>query len=277
VINIAPSTLHTMLKQVRPHMASDGYLPALNALHIETRDGHLFVVASDRHTLAVAHATVIESETWRAMISADDLPAVLAWLEAVGSSDAVGLAIGGRIAPESEITLTSTAGALTVCAESGTGFPQWRMIVRGQLTAEQQPVPGSAWTTKLLARWRHAGKVLEAAQAAPGKPIVFADSESSFIGLQMPVRMPEDVTMGTIAERWLDIITPIAFVDHQPYRLDVQWSDKDGDVWEYTGRNEYSEPLMRVVGIEDDDHTLGRLVTEYGPITPVGDGAGGAR
>lgn len=263
--SISAINLRTMIQQVAPHMGEDDTLPILNAIHLESRDGYLFAAASDRYTMAVARETLLgPDQTWRAMIPAGDLATVTAWLK--NADDNIDIAVTEN-PPISDLTLTCQGSVLKTTASIGNGFPQWRTIMRGALTADPEPVPLSAWTTKYLARWKHADKTLHAWQAGPDKPLVFTDSEGSFLGMQMPVRSEEDRT--ALADRWLRCLTPIAYVDYQSYRLDIQWSDKDGDVWEYTGRDRYGSPLMRVVGIEDDDHTLPNLITQYGPISPL--------
>jgi hypothetical protein len=250
-------------------MAADDYAPIINAIHMEADSGNLFAAASDRYTLAVARIGGIPAdENWRAMIPAADLSVVLHWLKAADDGSDVEVTVT-ETAPIAELTLATKGATLTISAEVGGGFPFWRTLIRAQLTGEQQPVDGSAWNSRFLARWKAGSDVLHATQAGPGKPLLFSDRGGDFIGMQMPVKEPDPVTVESIAARWLHVITPIAYVDHQAYRLDRQWADKDGDVWEHTDRQRYGEPLMRLVGIEDDDHTLRQLVKDYGPITPV--------
>jgi hypothetical protein len=265
VTTINAATLRTMLQQVAPHMGEDDSLPVLNAVHLEARDGYLFAAASDRYTIAVARNTLLgPDQTWRAMIPAGDLATITAWLKS--ADDNIELTVTEN-PPISDLTLTCQGSVLKTTASIGNGFPQWRTIMRSALAADPEPVPLSTWTTKYLTRWKHADKTLHAWQAGPNKPLVFADRAGSFLGMQMPVR--DEAERSVLVDRWLRCLTAIAYVDHQSYRLDVQWADKDGDPWEYSGQDRYGEPLMQVVGIEDDRHTLARVIELYGPIRPL--------
>jgi hypothetical protein len=268
--SIATSELRRMLQQVEPHMADDVTLPVLNAVHLEAHRGYLFAVASDRYTLAVARNALLGAdETWRAMVPAADLPTVLAWLKA--SDETVEITVADLLpATEltTELTLTGKGSAVKLTAELGTGFPQWRTIIHSTLVTPLQPVEVSTWTTKYFARWKHADKVLHAMWSGPKSPMVLTDREGSFIGMQMPVNEGDAApTHEAITSKWLGALAPIAYVGNERYSLDTQWSDKDDDVWEYTGRNRYGQPLMRLVGIDDDDHTLADLIKHYGPIS----------
>lgn len=266
--SISAAELRKMIQQVEPHMADDVSLPVLNAVHLEAHRGYLFAIASDRYTLAVSRNTLLGAdETWRAMIPAEDLPTALAWLKS--ADETVHITVT-EASPVTDLTLTGKGRVLSLTGELGHGFPQWRTIIHSTLNTALQPIEVSTWTTKYLARWKHADRVLHAMWSGPKSPMVLTDREGSFIGMQMPVHEGDSApTHEAITSRWLPSLTPIAYVNGQSYSLDVQWSDKDGDVWEYTGHNRYGQPLMRVVGIDDDDHELPALVKAYGPLSPV--------
>src|SRR5205807_209534 len=53
VIRIDWTRLAKLIKPVLPHMSDDDTLPAIHAVHLSARDGHLYAMATDRYTLAV--------------------------------------------------------------------------------------------------------------------------------------------------------------------------------------------------------------------------------
>jgi hypothetical protein len=260
--------LHRMLQQVTPHMATDEILPAIACIRLEARAGHLFATATDRYTMATARTPIIEEADWQAFIPAEDVPTVTAWLKAASTTT---INVTGSIDGDlTVLTLTGNGGTLRVAGDTRSyGNPlNWRTMMRSQLDAELVTAPLTGFTTKYLARWQHAGKTLSGWQAAPGKALILMDDAGDFIGMQMPISS-RHLDRDDMKAQWASALTHLAYVDGQSYSLDVQWSDAQGDPWEYTGQDRRGEPLMRVVGIDGDDHTLSDLLAQYGPLTPI--------
>lgn len=266
-ITITAAELRLMLAQVTPHMSHDDTLPVINSVHLEARDGYLFAVASDRYTLAVARTAITSDTHWKnTFVPAEKIPALEAWLDS--AFDTVTLAVI-KADDAATLTITGKTGSMSIDYSNSEyrHFPDWRKLFRAQLDAKPQPVPLTGYTTKYLSRWEQAATVLQGWQYGPQGALVLMDEMGCFMGMQMPVR--HQITRDDLLAKWQGSLTRLAYVDDQQYSLDTQWSDKDGDVWEYTGRDRYSAPLMRVVGIEDDDHTLADLIAQYGPISPL--------
>lgn len=264
-VNTSAHDLHRMLTQIAPHVSDDDTLPTLTAVRIEAEAGNLFTLATDRYTMAVARIGTVETENWQAYIPVESLPAVLAWLHVAGHS--VVQVAASRDDDTIALTLSTATSNMRIAAESHNyaHYPNWRKTISEQLEAEMGPVPMTSFTTEFLARWKDAGTVLHAWQAGPRKALVLADDDGLFLGLQMPVRW-EGPKRQPLIKQWLAAFRPnVVTVDGGLHPLDGGWLDADGDEWKFTGRrNPVGEPLMVLVGLEDDTHTFAQAVAEYG-------------
>lgn len=200
IINSA--RLRAMLAQVKPHMSTDITLPIVNLVQVERRGGHLYVIATDRYTMAITRTPVEGAEQWTARIPAYDLRTVEVWLKSAAGDIEVGL-------DGDALTLTSTTGALRLTTDAaGAGefgeFPNWRKLVSGALESEPtEPVALTGYDTRFLARWKAAARGLHAWQAGPRKPLVLIDGDGLFVGIQMPTAAPESLTREALAAKWL--------------------------------------------------------------------------
>lgn len=266
---IAAAELHHMLEQVIPHMSDDDTLPVINSIHLETRDGYLFASATDRYTMGIARTAITTDDHWtNVFIPSEYLPTVTAWLEA-----AVGLVAltVTRDDDEATLALAGKSGTLRIDYDgrSYKHLPSWRTVLRDQLNAEPKPVPLTGFTTKFLARWEKAASVLQCWQYGAYGALVLMDEMGGFLGMQMPVR--HEITRDDLVAKWRGTLARYATVEGQEYNLETQLADKQGDPWEYTGRDRFGEPLMRLVGIDDDDHTLAAVIAMFGPLSPIAD------
>lgn len=207
---IPAAALRHMLAQIKPHMSTDVTLPVINLLQVERRDGHLYILATDRFTMAIARTPVEGDEQWTARIPAHDLRTVEVWLKAAAGDIEVG--------PDGDaLTLTSPTSSLRISAEASEygEFPNWRKLITGALAAEStEPTGLTGYDTRFLARWKAAGRALHAWQAGPHKPLVLIDSDGLFVGIQMPTRAPDSMTPESLAATWLTALTePAADAD----------------------------------------------------------------
>lgn len=264
---IPAAALRQMIDRVTPHMSNDDTLPVTNSVRIEHSEGFLFAVATDRFTIGISRFAVVNTgETWQVSIPSYQLAAVTAWLGTVsGSVDITTREAGGQ----ARVKLYCGDGSMEFSVDTADNrdFPRWRAILRTALTAEPVAIPVTSYTSQFLKRWEKAGRVLHSFQSGPNKPTIFM-SDDGFLGALMPVRNNEVASRAELVEGWLNALIPVAEVHGNSYRLDRKWSDRDGDIWEYVS-DRYGEPLMRVVGIDYDDHKLSDLIEQYGPITPV--------
>ncbi|MGW3321083.1 DNA polymerase III subunit beta family protein [Streptomyces virginiae] len=263
-VSLSAYDLHRMLNQVAPHVSDDDTLPALTAVRMEADGGNLFVLGTDRFTMALARIATVETETWQAYIPIESLPAVLAWLHAAET-------VTVQIAVERNGTSISlnlaTADSnirITAAGSDYAAYPNWRKTMSEQLEAEMGPVPMTAFNTEFLARWSAAGLLLRAWQAGPRKALVLMSDDADFLGMQMPVRY-ESLDRQPLVDQWLTAFKPTVEIDGVIHRLDGRWLDADDDEWAFTGRrNPAGEPLMALVGLEDDAYAFTQAAAEYG-------------
>jgi len=273
MISITASELRRMLQQVTPHMSDpeDG-LPVISCIQFQARAGWLYAAATDRYTIAVSRREVATTENLTGYIPGHLVPALTAWLDGLANlGEAVGLTLP-VVEDPAEVVLTSSGlGNFTVQYDTGDfeKFPDWRKILHAALTCEPGPIPLTGFTAKFLARWQHAAEKLITWQEAPGKPLVLLDELGYFAGLHMPIGYHRDgMTRQKAVGSWIAATVRTATVDGFTYHLDRSWTDRDGDVWTYTG-DDYLDgtPLMAIEGLEEDPHPLDSVITMFGPLT----------
>ncbi|GAA0426438.1 hypothetical protein [Streptomyces luteireticuli] len=176
--------LRTAVTRVLPHMAADWDL-YLDVLMLDSDGTHLYVVATDKHTLAVGRAAV-------AGVGA-------AWSVCLGSAEADGLGrFLGRTDSRDPVTLRPIeTGDETTLRVSGrhddasfltTGdhdFPDWRAVVAKALSRPVSDEP-AALTLELLQRWAVVGGGITFHPRGASAPLLVTADD--FIGLQMTRR-----------------------------------------------------------------------------------------
>lgn len=263
-VNTSAHDLHRMLNQIAPHVSDDDTLPVITAVRIEAEGGNLFALATDRYTMGVARTGTVETETWHAFIPGESLPAVLAWLH-VADTSVVQVSTDRDADGDIALELSTATSNMRITAHGSDyrNYPNWRKMITDQLESDVEPVPMTAFTTEFLARWQQAGTVLHAWQAGPRKSLVLADDDGLFLGLQMPVRF-ENAKREPLINQWLTAFKPTVTIEGVVHRLDGRWLDGDGDEWTFAGRTADGEPLMALVGLEDDTHTFAQAAADYG-------------
>ncbi|GHG30904.1 phiSA1p31-related protein [Streptomyces filamentosus] len=256
---ILTNDLQRMLKQVAPHASTDDTIPTLTAVHLESRDGYLYAVTTDRYTMAVSRQAILNTGEWKTAIAGAHVPTILAWLKT--NTDISITALGGDIPT---VTLNGTVNSLTIAAlPASTVLPDWRRLVRKFFDMGLNPVPLTGVTPKYLARWKDAAQVLHLWQAAPGAAFVFMDDRSEFIGMQMPIRN-DQTSREELFDGWRKSLTRYVDVGDIRFNLDEDMVDRDGDPWKYSGEDQDGEPLVHLLGIEDDTFPLAAAVSQFG-------------
>lgn len=260
--------LATAISNVKPHISKDDTLDTLNGIHFETNGNHLYAIATDRYTFAVNRTEAVNSQPWAAHLREDDIPVVLAWLGRHDEDAYIEMAaeiVGSR----TSLLLSSLIGTLRSSDPTANRkhFPDWRKLVRGVLADEQAVNPLTAFNSRYLARFKTVGPVLHSWQAGPRKPLVLTDNHD-FIGLVMPAP-DEKVTRDGLVDNWASHLRRTeANVLGAMFNLTVEYRDRHGDPWRYSGRDgQYGEPLMELVGIDDDPWPVLKVIDTYGPLT----------
>lgn len=254
--------------QTIPHMDAewdDNY-----GMVLECDGTHLFVVATDRYTIAVTRLPADSGTPWKAMLGNQAVKSLQVALGMMGSD------IAFDYQPEKKtLRITSGDTSVGVATMRPTGRPgnadedgffDWRLVIR-RLVQEPPGELSVQMTLKFLARWQHLGE--RAIFWAPGekRPVmVIADD---FIGGQMPVSHHDGTEhwRKKLAESWVPIVGQHAKYAGVDYDLSRTYHDRDGDPWEFVRHDSVTgNPLMNVPGLDGDEHTLAELVDVYGPL-----------
>jgi hypothetical protein len=267
---LTASRLLEMLEQVAPHADHFATAP-LNCLRLESDRAQLAVLATDRYTMAVAREPMLDGAEWTVNLRLSDLDSLRAWLHRPKNHDSVTLtAYEDGSGPVLTLTQDCESISISTATNGVAKFPNWRQVMLHVLRRDVEAVPLTGFTSKYLARWQAVDSRLCAWQANAKSPLVLTDGEG-FLGLQMPVLHQAETRDSLIAswEKWL--VRRTAVVDGFRYSLDQVWLDRDGDPWEYAGfDDDAGEPMMRVCGLDGDEHRLSQLIAEYGPLTEGG-------
>ncbi|MEU6235933.1 phiSA1p31-related protein [Kitasatospora sp. NPDC047058] len=264
---ISAGVLAGAIGRVKPHAGTDDTLPAINGVHLTVEGGYFFAVATDRYTFGIDRTAISSEETWKVNLRRADIPMVMAWLDRIeaGENITVKVSTGEGL---TTLTLKHGANSLQVSDKSShlDTFPKWRKMTSQILQRDVEPVPVTGFNSKYLARWRAAGLELDVWQAGPNSPLVVT-TKDGFLGLQMPIRNDSRDREDTVAE-WVNALRRRqAVVEGVTYDLSIVWADRHGDPWEYADRDdEQGQPLMNLVGIDDDPWPLARVVAGYGPL-----------
>lgn len=220
----------TMLNQVTPHISTDDTLPLLCGVRIEAcRDG-VFLIATDRFSLAVARHPEPPVDLWTAFMTTADIKAYRALAAAAGTRAAsLELDCG-------DVRITVGGYTLPLPDRTGLGaFPDWRKRLRDAVASAPHLTDPVSLAPHLLVRWNtpvpghqprrtrtantgagvDRGGALTVWSGGPHEPVVFARGDH-FLGAQMPIRFKDDTTdraaavrdawSGALAERtWFNV------------------------------------------------------------------------
>lgn len=256
------------ISHVKPHISKDDTLEALNGIHFEASGNYLYAIATDRYTFAVNRTEAVNEQPWAAHLRQNDIPVALAWLDR-HDEDAYIEITAEVVGSRTDLVLSSLIGTLRSSdpTVNRRHFPDWRKLVRDVITTEQGVNPLTAFNGRYLARFKTIRAALHSWQAGPRKPLVLTDNQD-FIGLVMPAP-DEKLTRDGLVENWASHLRRTeALVLGAAFDLTVEYRDRHGDPWQYSGRDgQYGEPLMVLVGIDDDPWPLLKVIDTYGPLT----------
>ncbi|MFE6868357.1 phiSA1p31-related protein [Kitasatospora sp. NPDC057692] len=266
---IRAAELAASLTRVRPHVGRDTELAAINAIRIEANGNYLFTVGTDRYTFAISRADTVDHGPWAAHLRRDDVPVVVAWLERLNPDAIVELGVEA-VNDDTIIVFQSLAGSLRMHDETANRrhFPDWRKLARDILQKAPADAGFTGYNSGYLARFKGVGPTLHAWQNGPRSPLVLAEDGGGFIGFVMPAHS-EQKNRDQVVEKWIGSLRRTdAMVMGARYDLTAIWRDRHGDPWQYSGRDgQHGEPLMDLVGIDDDPWLLSQVIAEYGPLT----------
>lgn len=198
MITIAEHTLGRLVTQTRPHMGGRYEPEAIQSIALEHDGHHLYAVATNRYTLAVARTRIIAGgdEAWSALIYQTDIQYLLAAIRLLGAKPL------GLERTEGQLILSSDTGtriAIDVVT-SGAKAYDWRKIL---LPALQVPAEKSqmALSTKFFGAWKSLPDPVQIWSTGENKIAIIVAPD--FIGGQMPVRREgEDRSMRDEIASW---------------------------------------------------------------------------
>ncbi|GAA2485068.1 hypothetical protein GCM10010406_21660 [Streptomyces thermolineatus] len=194
--------LRRILDEVDPHIGRHSGAAFLNAVRFDSDGTYLHAVATDRITLAVSRARLVEKgEPWQLTLDLGEVDTLKAWAAGHDGAQAITIKAGTE-----GMTVTSDRGKLLLHAMDG-AWPEWRPIVRTAMTAPLTEASGTVLDTQLLARWEAGERAVRVWQSGPRTPLVVAGS--NVVGLQMPCRVRggvfgEDETRDHLIGAWTD-------------------------------------------------------------------------
>ncbi|MFV8169872.1 hypothetical protein [Mycolicibacterium peregrinum] len=202
-ITLQTNELVRILKEAALFAHSSPDIPVVNAVHVEARGGQLVAVATDRFVLGASKTELDEPGQFLAALSLRQVKTITQ-LAGAGKQCFSTVAIDSddkqvKVAFSSGETLTLPAeverGAHTAWLKLLDSVPDCEpskaMDVNPQLVAKFARLQGARASRMRMHFFGHA------------KPIRVSVGDS-FVGLVMPVRMPDDVSMDWSVPEWTD-------------------------------------------------------------------------
>ena len=126
-ITVPAAELRSRLKAVIPHAGIDDTPPSLTCVRFELRTGSLYLVTTDRYTMAVARLRIAGTQAAPVPDQAAllPMPAVKALRRMIKGADVVALAIG-----DGTLTIDSRGTGQSCTWDTQPGkFPDWRPML----------------------------------------------------------------------------------------------------------------------------------------------------
>lgn len=188
---IKAADLHRALTDVKPFMSKDQTVPMLCCVRIESANGNLVAVATDRFTLGASRADYT-GEDFAATLSAssiDNLMRIAKTARRDADWRTVDIEVTGK---ELRFRFTSGESLTVLCEDSD--FPRWRQLIsvdRIDHTDQQAAMVG--YNADYMARFsKVAGSTnMRLFSRGTAKPAVVSIGRD-FVGLIMPVRCEDD-------------------------------------------------------------------------------------
>lgn len=180
------------------------YTPQLHGIRLDVDATHLFAVATDRHSLAVARYRLNHDgqngQPFARLIPADYLPSLREWISSQAGSDYISIS-----AEDHYIEFGGTQTELRIGVNPDLEYPDWRGLLHTitQHTIDGEPFP--ALSADLMGRWAATGDNLRVRVTADQKAVLVFGED--FIGAQMPVRYAgvgpmKDETFDAVRSLW---------------------------------------------------------------------------
>ncbi|AJF70444.1 hypothetical protein [Streptomyces vietnamensis] len=212
--------LGRMLSRTARHIGSE-FVEPLHGIRLEADDTHLYAIASDRYTIAVARYRHhgLDGEPFARTVPASALRSLREWTDAQHGSDTITLTTA-----EGRLRLSAPHGELAFAVTDDQKFFDWRGVLHDVLLQDPAgSVPFPALDTRFLSRFADADDKVRV-RTADGRATLIVGED--FLGAQTPLRsrsegfgvhLAEDVEQ--VLADWTPTLTgarPVAMPDGIP-------------------------------------------------------------
>ncbi|OMI34461.1 hypothetical protein [Streptomyces sparsogenes] len=232
-VTINAHQLGRLIDKTISHMADDSIEP-LHGIRLDLDSTHLYAIASDRYTLAVARYELLYAdkgaEPYARTIPGEYLRPLREWI-----STQIGHASITISTDEDRLVFAAPLTEFRIATKPDIKYPDWRGLLRtiAEQTTEEAPFP--ALHSGFLARWADTGSTIRVRVTADQKAVlVFAED---FIGAQMPARYAgvgpvKDETIDSARALWKDVLH--AGTSRADMVTDMPDADRDRSRYEAT-------------------------------------------
>jgi hypothetical protein len=197
-----PKQLEAVIRPVLPHASSDSHMPMLCCISLEVASGRLLAAATNRYTMAIAWSELADwdpdadkKQTAYARIFATDLQRLLAFVKG-GSADKATWTL-----TEQSLSVVSGNGEQLSIRTVDVEFVNWRKFLGERVAKEPATIPALAYNPAMADLFSKSHKAV-----GNNEPIVWrlgsvgfdapiVQIGERFIGLLMPVRLPEQTAL----------------------------------------------------------------------------------
>lgn len=185
-------------------------LPILNAVRLEATGTHLLAVATDRFMLGVSSAEY-EGAPFVITLPMAEVKLILGACKLKAGrwkpKDVVDL----RVTPKGtllHVTLDETVITVpTFQSASDFTYPEWRKLLGASTTEVGEVIGTVGINPQYLAKFGKIGRQAKFYLRAPNKPVMVRIGDD-FVGLIMPIRIPDDDPKVWTLPEWLDDTAP---------------------------------------------------------------------
>lgn len=212
-----PRQVEDVLGPVLPHAGGDRHLPMICCLNVEVVDGRLVAAATNRYTLGVAWAELVDwdenaatGQTMSARVYADDLRRMLSFLRPY-RSDAASWTL-----TDTGLSVVTGGGEQLTIRTVDVEFPRWRKIIGERAAQESAAMPAYGIDPRWVALFGQSAKAIgghEPMSWSFGSTAVSATLITigeRFLGLLMPVRLPDDRPQIDLSTLGIDVPKAVA-------------------------------------------------------------------
>jgi len=201
-ITLQTNELVRILKEAALFAHSDNTIPVINAVHLEVRGSELVAVATDRFVLGASKTELDEPRQFLAALTLRQVKTITQ-LAGAGKQCFSTVAVD---ADDKQVKVAFSSGEiLTLPTEVERGAHHgWLKLVEAQPDCE--PSKAMDINPQLIAKFAR----LQGSRASRMRMHFFGHAKpirvsvgDSFVGLVMPVRMPDEVSMDWAAPEWL--------------------------------------------------------------------------